>query len=93
MKLSKQPKGLQFIADKDNAYGKLYDTMIFRQIGNTVTLNSGGWRTMHTKKCLNLIFKDLKLNVSVFQVQGLWYVQIGTTEIPFEDGMQLNLGA
>jgi hypothetical protein len=92
MKLSKQPRGLQFIKIADNAYAKLYDTNIFTQIGNKITLNSGGWRTMHTKKCMNLIFKDLGLPIYVQQKNGYWNVNLGGGVIlPFVDGIEINL--
>jgi hypothetical protein len=92
MRLSKSPKGLQFIKNSDNAYAKLYDTDIFVQIGNKVTLNSGGWRTMHTKKCINLICSDLGLGVSVQQKAGNWLVNLpGGVQLPFVDGIEINL--
>lgn len=87
MRLSKSPKGLQFFENENKAYGKLYNTMIFTKIDGTVTLDSGGWKTMHTKKCLNLIFRDLNLGVSVYQKKGEWFVVNDGAVMPFVDRM------
>jgi hypothetical protein len=91
MKLSKNPKGFAIISMDDRIVAQLYNTVIFKREDGVVQLNSGGWRTMHTKKCLNLIFKDLGLPLYVTQKKGEWYVLRGEVKVPFTDNMKLEV--
>lgn len=97
MKLSKSPKGLKVFEVDKNTNNKiimadLYDTRIFTLQKNSITLNSGGWRIMHTKKCINLICKDLNLPIYVQQVKGQWRVNLpNNVQLPFIDGIEINL--
>jgi hypothetical protein len=92
MKLARRPKGLSFTQAVNTAYGELYNTLIFKQVGGTVILNSGGWRTNHTKKCINMICTALELPIYVKQVKGLWYVKVNDEVVPFTDNIEINLG-
>jgi hypothetical protein len=84
------PKGLSVVTHNNIIVAKLYDTKIVISEGNKVTLNSGGWLTNHTKKCMNLVLANSYLNVS--QKKGQWFVTFkGTTTVPFEDGMTVTI--
>lgn len=69
---------------------KLYDTIILIHNTNTgeFTLNSGGWKTNHTKKCLNLIL--MPYGVKVSQVKNKWYVSKLDNKTEFKDNMIIN---
>jgi len=57
----------------------------------TVTLNSGGWRTVTTKARMNQAANQFGLEYTVYQEKDDWFVQIGGWEngqtLPFEDHM------
>ena len=93
MELSKSPKGLSFIDLGAQQVGKLYKTNIFIKANGKVVLNSGGWLTMHTKKCINLICADLGLEIYVQQKAGKWFVHYKSDghecTKPFADHIEL----
>lgn len=91
MKLTKSPKGLKVTTKGLSLFATLYQTTIVVKTGNWVTLNSGGWKTMHTKKCLNLISNDLGLGFSVSQSKGQWFVSQNGTTVPFVDNIVLKV--
>lgn len=91
MKLSKNPKGLSLVSLNLVTIGQLYRTIIFTKEQDIVTLKAGGWYTAHTKKCINLICRDLGLDIYVSQVKGVWQVSIGDVTLPFVDGMQIKV--
>jgi len=73
----------------------LYDTDIVT-IGRegdytNVILNSGGWRTNHTKNCMNDVLTIY--NLKVIQKNFMWYLVDGHNTIAwdFEDGMNLGI--
>ena len=72
----RQRKGLSVWNVGDKEYHKLYDTVIVDfnhdSEGRTVTLNTGGWKTNHTKNCMNDFLKLFGFKVS--QVDFVWYV-------------------
>ena len=76
-----QPKGLNLIKHNNQILAKLYNTVIvdaqYSSLDKawTIRLNSGGWRTKHTKKCINLSLQSL--NVYLYQKKFNWYVKIG----------------
>ena len=65
----RQRKGLSVWNVGDKEYHKLYDTVIVDfnhdSEGRTVTLNTGGWKTNHTKNCMNDFLK--RFGFGVFQ--------------------------
>jgi len=70
------------------------DIMTFHKDG-TVTLNSGGYRTVTTKRRMNQLLPN---GIGVIQRAGEWYVQRwmpGTVPViaeePFFDGMTVKL--
>lgn len=66
------------------------DILLFG-IDGSIILNSGGWRTITTKKRMNTYLPSW---IDVYQVKGKWFVLIrsGVGEIKryfFEDGMEI----
>lgn len=57
----------------------------------TVTLNTGGWRTVTTKARMNQAANEFGLPYSVYQEKGDWFVALHTAEkrfaktLPFDD--------
>lgn len=84
------PKGYTVFSEENKIKSVLYKTLIVVIANEFITLNSGGWKTMHTKKCMNLSLA--KSGYRVFQRKGLWYVEdmLRSDEMPFSDGMVLN---
>ena len=72
------PKGLSVIFHNGILLAKLYNTVIVEYIpaDNRLTLRSGGWWTMHTKKCINLVLAEY--GFKVVQRKKQWYVYSGT---------------
>ena len=72
----RQRKGLSVWNVGDKEYHRLYDTVIVDynhdSEGRTVTLNTGGWKTNHTKNCMNDFLKRFGFKVS--QMDFVWYV-------------------
>lgn len=68
---------------------RLYNTNIAIADYNskTITLNSGGWKTKHTKKCLNHFLDRFEYNV--YQEKFVWYVARNGVVTEFTDGMVL----
>lgn len=68
------------------------NTCIVAWDGNTVTLNSGGWMTVTTKRKMNQASYQFGLRYGVHQVKGEWFVTLGDCRLvlPFKDGMKFN---
>ena len=80
-----QRKGLNVFSIGNKEYYKLYDTVIViaehLEDGSTrIRLNNGGWKTNHTKNCMNDFLK--RFGFKVFQKDFKWYVK--GRELPFE---------
>ena len=80
-----QRKGLSVWNIGNKEYYKLYDTVIViaehLEDGSTrIRLNNGGWKTNHTKNCMNDFLK--RFGFKVFQKDFKWYVR--GREVPFE---------
>lgn len=90
------PKGFKIIqVDSTNQIAHLYNTTIVKSSGRNIVLNSGGWYTMHTKKCMNIFLRPF--NASVFQKKGQWYVSYLNDDctqvtVSFQDNMQFRVG-
>ena len=70
---------------------RLNYTDILKRTGNEYVLNSGGWRTVTTKRWIN---EYLPSGAGVFQRDYKWYVAINgkyevKDSVPFSDGMSL----
>ena len=87
------PKGLSITPFKTNTIARLYNTNIVEIDHNnsTITLNSGGWLTKHTKKCINIVLD--KFDLSIYQEKFQWYVVGAGTRIEFIDGIKINVMA
>ena len=83
----RQRKGLSVWNVGDKEYHKLYDTVIVDfnhdSEGRTVTLNTGGWKTNHTKNCMNDFLKSFGFKVS--QQDFVWYVSGPSDTVRFDD--------
>ena len=80
-----QRKGLNVWSIGNKEYYKLYDTVIViaehLEDGSTrIRLNNGGWKTNHTKNCMNDFLR--RFGFGVFQKNFKWYVR--GRELPFE---------
>jgi len=86
-----QRKGLEVLNDDGKEYHKLYDTVIVEHKGDKVTLNTGGWKTNHTKNCMNDFLK--RFGFGVFQKDFKWYVKGPNETFSFdEDKVSFTLG-
>lgn len=52
-------------------------------------LNSGGYRTVTTKRRMNEVSRCFDLGYSVFQKDHEWYVTYNGKTVPFVDDMQI----
>ena len=73
-----QRKGLSVWNVGNKEYHKLYDTVIViaehLEDGSTrIRLNNGGWKTNHTKNCMNDFLK--RFGFGVYQKDFVWYVR------------------
>ena len=80
-----QRKGLEIFNIGNKEYYKLYDTVIViaehLDDGSTrIRLNHNGWKTNHTKNCMNDFLR--RFGFGVFQKDFKWYVR--GKELPFE---------
>ncbi len=94
LKTKRLPKGLKINVANGITSAVLYQTEICRFDANGLTLRCGGWYTVHTKKCINLVFQKYGLAGRVYQKENNWFVSIGTnyiTTVPFRDGMVIDL--
>jgi hypothetical protein len=66
-------------------------TPIVEKVGNVITLDSGGWETVTTKRKMNQASNQFALGYYVFQKARKWYVNLpsGAT-VPFTDGMSFD---
>ena len=64
-----------------------HSTVIVEISGDTVTLNSGGWRTSTTKTRINQAAHQFDLGFQVIQKDFQWFVQTAAGVVPFTDGM------
>ena len=75
------------IDTKDGYKVRLHDTDVIEYKGNTVILNSGGYRTNTTKDRIN---KYLPQNITLLQKNFEWYVRKNDETVPFTDNMIIN---
>ena len=82
----KKRSGLNVINHEGQTIAQLYNTIIFIREGDNIKLNSGGWRTNHTKKCINDL---LPARLHLYQKDFEWYLydKINDHTINFEDNM------
>jgi len=89
----KTRKGLSSsIHDSDTGFTrvyKLYDTNILTYERGGIRLNTGGWKSNHTKNCMN---DNLPVNYRVFQKNFEWFVETPKGTLEFTDNMVITLG-
>ena len=88
--------GLKIIDFDGSTIHKLYNTDIVKiEYDSTgflnIVLNSGGYKTNHTKNCMNDALD--RFGVKVFQKNFKWFFSIdnGNVTWDFEDGMNLGI--
>lgn len=84
----KRRKGLVEYEGRQGRVVRLYDTeiLIFLNSG-FIQLNSGGWKTRHTKNCIN---DNLPSGYAIYQRDFKWYVDTPNDKaMPFYDGILL----
>ena len=85
------PKGLSLIETDKQILSKLYDTLIvqYDKDSKHLTLRTGGWKTRHTLKCINLVLNDLIPNeLKVKTYKGNWTLfQNDTPTITFTENL------
>jgi len=65
-----------------------HETTVVAFSSGTITLDSGGWRTVTTKKRMNQASTEFGLGYSVFQKDFGWFVDLPNGEtVDFKDGM------
>ena len=82
----KNRKGLNITVLGDKTIAQLYNTIIFQASNNIVTLNSGGFKTNHTKNCINDLLPD---GFKVFQKDYVWYIETPSNTVEFEDNIHI----
>ena len=86
MKKTKNRKGLKLLVNGTDFDVQLYNTVVYSVRKNEAILNSGGYRTNHTKNSIN---DYIPMGYRVFQTKNVWYVQTPTNIIEFKDGMKI----
>jgi hypothetical protein len=93
------PKGMSITPFERQIVSRLYDTniVVFTHAHNEfkpkIQLNTNGWRTKHTKKCINLFFTKYSIPLYVCQEKYVWYVYNSNTgsKVEFTDNISLDL--
>jgi hypothetical protein len=81
----KNRKGLTaFITDNNTLAFQLYNTVILTMNDKYISLNTAGWKTNHSKKCMN---DNLPTGYRVFQKNFDWFVETPKGIINFSDEM------
>ena len=75
----------------ENGNGRVtyHQTTIVEWTPETITLRTGGHHTVTTKKKMNQAADQFHLRFSVVQRRGTWWVDDGSGEVPFHDGIVL----
>jgi hypothetical protein len=86
----KKRKGLTLINDLNTITFRLYNTNILTFKDNTMTLNTDGWKTNHSKNCIN---DNLPQGFKVYQKDHVWYLETPNKTLTFFDNMSIELTA
>lgn len=88
-----QRKGLSIFNIGDKEYYKLYDTVIVTKEshpwGDKITLDHGGWKTNHTKNCINDFLS--RYDFKVFQKDFQWFILGQIAPFSFEGEVTLEV--
>lgn len=83
----KTRKGLRAFVTGETRGFQLYDTLILSMNDTYLWLKSGGFRTNHTKNCIN---DNLPSGYRVFQKDFEWYVDTPFGVVDFTEEMVIN---
>lgn len=75
--------------DADGTHIRYHKTDVVSFTADTVTLRSGGWETVTTKRRMNQAATQFGLGFRVIQRNGAWLVWNGLAYYAFVDGMTL----
>lgn len=59
--------------------------VVIKQACGTLTLSTGGWRTVTTKTAINRALMLLGFKISVSQRKGAWYVSINGESVEWSE--------
>ena len=68
-----------------------HETEVVNFDENKIVLDSGGWKTVTTKRRMNQISSQYNLGYSVVQKKNKWFVNYKGKTIPFKDKMILKV--
>jgi hypothetical protein len=89
--VKKLPKGLSITPTPTQTVARLYNTniVVIDHKLDGVTLNTGGWSTKHTKKCMNIVLEPLGYHV--YQKAYQWYIYDRKKDITtnYADGISI----
>lgn len=87
--MRKYPKGMSVVNHAGFEIAQLYDTRIVIVDHNTgeIIVNSGGWKTKHTKKCSNEILN--KYGYHLYQKDFNWYIEGHGQVYSYDDYMKI----
>jgi hypothetical protein len=80
------------IENTDNVMQVIYHNTAIVSVDNSsgnITLNSGGYESVTTKRKMNQASRQFNLGYSVFQKNFIWYVTYKDETMEFYDGMIL----
>ena len=82
------------IENTDNVMQVIYRNTAIVSVDNSsgnITLNSGGYKSVTTKRKMNQASRQFNLGYSVFQKNFIWYVTYDGETMKFYDGMILEV--
>ena len=66
-----------------------HSTQIVKWNNSAIVLNSGGYKTLTTKRRMNQVSETYNLGFQVYQVDFIWYVDYRGETLEFKDYMKL----
>jgi hypothetical protein len=85
------PYKTSIMATGDRLAVTYVNTLIVDKVGDTITLDSGGWETVTTKRKMNQAAQQFALGYAVTQRNFKWFVTLPTgATVPFYDGITFN---
>lgn len=71
---------------------KYHKTIVVRWNASTITLDTGYWKTVTTKKRMNQVSTEFGLGFGVWARRGEWRVSFKGKDLEYRDGMVLVRG-
>jgi len=77
--------------EQEDGMTKIYyhETPVVSFNADKIVLDSGGWRTVTTKRRMNEVSREFGLDFDVSQRDFRWFVTHKGKEVPFDDYMEL----